>query len=294
MKAILGRCRRYCAAASLLLLGTGAAQAQVGIALEAEYTKFLRYEPVEITVLLRNYSGNTLLFGGREGSDQGYLRFTVDSHANLTVPTLDWNANPVANLILGAGETRKLKLALNELYDLRKDGSYTIKARIGHRRLQDDYESNSITIEIQEGILVISRNVGLPAKDPATPIATMTVSVLLFQDERGSIYCLRAEDKNFVYGTVRLGPRIAAADPQLDADAASDIHVFFQTRPRLFSYSVYTITNKKLELRQQRYYVPEPDLPRLSRATGYLKVVGGRPAKEGTDYRLDRPRSRME
>jgi hypothetical protein len=169
---------------------------------------------------------------------------------------------------------------------LQREGAYTVTAQIGHRRLPNDYQSNPITFEVREGIPVITRNLGLPSSSPTAVIRAMKVSLLLFNDGKGSVYCLRVEDENNVYGTIRLGPQISGAPPQLDADASSDVHVLFQTAPRLYSYSVYSILDGDVRLRQQRYYVSDEGIPRLSREPGYLKVVNGRPAVPGKDYNV--------
>jgi hypothetical protein len=139
---------------------------------------------------------------------------------------------------------------------------------------------------VREGIPVVSRNLGLPSSNPTAPIKTMKASLLLFNDGKGCVYCLRVEDDKNVYATIRLGPQISGAPPQLDADASSDVHILFQSAPRLYSYSVYSIVGGDVRLRQQRYYVADNGIPRLTRAPGYLKVINGRPAVEGKDYEL--------
>lgn len=275
-----------CLSVTGLTVCLSSAFAQIGIALRADHTRFLRFEPIELVIVLRNYSGNTLVFGSGDRKESGYIDFIVDSHTETPVPKLDRHANPAENLILGAGETRELSLAVNRIFNMQRDGSYTIKARVGHPRLSHDYESNSVTVDVQEGLPVVSRIVGMPTAKASEPIRSVTVSLWLFEDENGSLYCLRAEDEKYVYGTIRLGPEIAGGTPELDADAASDIHVLFQTRPRLYSYSVFSIVGYSLKQRVQRYYVSENGAPHLSRMPGCLKVVGGRLAVEGVDYRM--------
>jgi len=273
----------------VMLLTLSVARAQIGIAIRADVTKYLCYEPIEITVIMRNYSGNTLVFNGRDASDRGYLKFEVDTPSEVTVGRLDSKANPVENMILGAGDTQTLKLVLNELFSMQGAGRYRIKAKVGHHRLQSDYESNVVTVDVRKGIPMITRTIGLPAKDHVGPIRSVEAVLLLLNDTAGSMYCLRVEDDKQVYGTVRVAPYISGTKPQMDADANSDIHILIQSRPRLYSYSVYTLANLVLRLRQERYYVGEPTAPRLTREPGFLKAVGGRLAVEGVDYRLSSP-----
>jgi len=275
-----------CTAALFLVGLSSACLAQLGIALESNFDRYLRYEPIEITVVIRNYSGNTLVFSDEGSTNRGHLFFTIETHGNAPVKRVDSRANPVTDLVLGAGETRELSLALNTIYDLQNEGGYTVTAQIGHRRLPNDYQSNPITFEVREGIPIVTRNLGLPSTSSTAAIQALKASLLLFNDGKGALYCLRVEDDTNVYGTVRLGPQIAGAPPQMDADAASDIHVLLQSAPRLYSYSVYTIKNREVRLRQQRFYVAETDVPTLTREPGYLKVINGRPAVEGEDYEI--------
>ena len=293
--------RRYRAlvSARLLLLGLGLAlvasvRAQLSIAVKTDRRHYLRYEPIEVAIQLRNYSGNTLIFGDAEGANRGYLRFVVDRPEGTPVRQIDRSLNPVEDLILGAGENRELRLNLTLFFDLRGEGSYVITAQIGHQRLPSDYRSAPVSIDVREGVPVITRNLGLPQTDGGAVIRAVTASLLLFHDGEEWLYCLRAETDTDVLGTVRLGPQISGSQPQMDADASSDIHVLVQLRSRLFLYAVYGITDSGVRLRQRRYYKPDQYGPRLTQAPGFLHVVGGLPAEEGVGLEEPAPARKNE
>jgi hypothetical protein len=262
------------------------AQAQVSVSLKTDRKHYLRYEPVAITVQLRNYSGNTLIFGDDEGANRGYLRFIVERTQGQEMRPTGRGMNPVADLILGAGESREIALNLNHFFDLRAEGSYVVTAQMGHQRLPSDFRSEPVSIDVREGVPVVTRNLGLPQVDGGANIKALAASLLLFHDGEGWLYCLRAETDDAVLGTVRLGPQISGSQPQMDADAASDIHVLVQVQSRLFLYAVYGLSDAGIRLRQRRYYKPDQYGPRLTQATGYLKVVGGSVAQEGVDVQL--------
>ena len=269
-----------------LLLGVSA-HAQLGITLSANRGRYLRYEPIELSVALRNYSGNTLTFG-KEGGTRGYLFFQVDSHLKRAVMEYKRERNPAEGLILNPGETKQLTVRLNDLFDMQNPSAYTVKAQAGHARLSHDFESLPVTFEIHEGAVVLTRNVGLPGTGGGGKVEEMKVSLLSFQDVDHGVYCLRVEDDNRVYATVRIGRQIRGSLPEMDADGSSDIHVLVQVSARLYSYQVYSLAGKRVKLRQERYYVPEGTFPRLSRSPGYIKVVNGRTAVEGVDYTVER------
>jgi len=274
------------ALAVFLLLAAGAVHAQLGIALAAVDGQFLRYEPIEVTVTLRNYSGNTLAFGEEE-ANKGYLYFHIDAHNGRLVRPLKANTNPVEGLVLNAGETKSLTISLNNFFDLRAPGSYTVKARAGHARLSSDYQSDPVTIEVRDGLTVLTRNVGLPGGEEDGAIKMMKVSLILFPTGQESMYCLRVEDDNLVYGTIRLGRQISSSEPEMDADATSDVHLLFQVTSRFYAYQVYSLTGGRVRLRQESFYLPGNGVPRLSRSPGYITVANGRRAVEGVDYHVD-------
>jgi hypothetical protein len=274
-----------------LVLASGlaavSASAQVSISLKAEHRHYLRYEPVDVIVILRNYSGNTLTFSADEGPARGYLHFLIEDPNGKELRCTDASFNPVDDLVLGAGATKQLRLSLNRAFGMQREGTYTISAQIGHARLPNDYRCEPLSIDVREGLPVITRNVGLPTGSAAAAIKGITVSLLLFHDGERELYCLRAEDDKAVYGTVRLGPKIAGSRPQMDADAASDIHVLVQVQPRLFIYAVYVLSETGVRLRQRQFLKPDESGPRLTRAPGYLKIAGGVPAREGVDVKLE-------
>ena len=61
---------------AMMLFGMGA-HAQLGMKLESEQNCYLRYERVKLRLTVRNYSGNTLVFGGADSTEQGKLTFVV-------------------------------------------------------------------------------------------------------------------------------------------------------------------------------------------------------------------------
>ncbi|MBT4815777.1 MAG: hypothetical protein HON70_08770 [Lentisphaerae bacterium] len=258
------------------------AQPVIGIALESDLNRYVRYELMQVTVTIRNYSGNSLSFG-TETSQHGQLEFLIESDGGFQAPKLDPKANPVADLILSAGETRRLTIGLNQVYDMQREGIFTVSAQIGHERLPNDYRSNSLTIEIRDGVPVWTRTFGLPSGSKTEAIQTRTASLLLFHNSERNIYCLRIEDDTMVYGITRLGPRIGGTVPACDVDAMSNIHTFIQVRSRFYSYRVY---DRNAKLVQDKYYMAEESLPQLTRDSdvGRVMVVGGRPAVPGVDF----------
>ncbi|MBQ7651527.1 MAG: hypothetical protein IJS15_11245 [Victivallales bacterium] len=274
--------------AAILLVAVTDAWAQVGLKLKAERDKYLKYEPIQMSLLVRNYSGNTLLFG-EVGDTQGRLLFDIVSRSGKPVRSLSPKANPIAGMVFAPGESKVLSITLNSLYDLQNDDYYTITAYVEHKRMAKGFKSNTINFEVRDGIIITKRTIGLPTEADNQLIKNVTASLIRFNEGNHSeIYCLRIEDESAVYGTFRLGPYIIGGQPQLDADGTSAIHVLVQVSSRLYSYAVYSLIKGRAVQRMQRYYIPDNGTPQISRSTGYLKILYARPAVEGVDYQVQK------
>ncbi|MFW6367410.1 MAG: hypothetical protein ACOC0L_01970, partial [bacterium] len=76
--------------------------AQLGVKLDLDREHYILYEPIQATIQLRNYAGNTLVFGTEDAAEEvgGYLKFEVIRAGGLSAPDVRKNVNPVENLIL--------------------------------------------------------------------------------------------------------------------------------------------------------------------------------------------------
>jgi hypothetical protein len=272
-------------AGAMMLLGMGA-HAQLGMKLEAEQNCYLRYERVKLRLTVRNYSGNTLVFGGENSTEQGKLTFVIRRQSGQLVKCLDPSANPMEDIILAPGLNRQLVLDINTLFDMQRPDVYKIEARISHHRLPHDCASEPIIVEVKEGNVLKEKVIGLPMKKETDQIRNVKVKLIQFTDSVGSMWCLRVEDDELVYGVFRLGPFMGSSVPQMDVDGSSAIHILIQVGPHLYSYSVYSMIGEVVKLRQQVYYVADGGYPQLSRSSGYLKVEHARVAQQGKDYNL--------
>ncbi|NLF94554.1 MAG: hypothetical protein GX564_11775 [Oligosphaeraceae bacterium] len=259
-------------------------QAQVALQLKVKDTRFLRYEPIDLTLTIRNNSGNTLIFGDSDISS-GRIFFAVNGQNGKVARSFDQGANPAAGLILAAGDTRELNISINMLHDMQREDTYSVTAYLNHDRLSRTHLSNTVDVEVVEGLRMAEKNVGLPSADDSTVIKSIQLLLLLFDAKEEKMYCLRAQDEENVYAVFRLGPYISGSKPQIEIDGSSSIHILIQVRPRLYSYLIYGFVERNLRLRQQRYYVPVDGTPTLDRQTGFLRIVQARVATEGTDFR---------
>lgn len=259
---------------------------QIAVSLESNHPAYLRYEPVRLRITLTNQSGNTLVFGGSTARETGRLLFNVSSLSGRNVRHLDMNANPLSDVIMAPGESKVLYLRLNSLFDIQREDTYTITAVVSHSRLDSRYKSNTLTLEVRDGLEEETRYIGLPSSNSYDKIQKIHFVLLRFRDVEGSLYCLRAEDDRKVYGTFRVGPYIMGGlKPQMEVENGNTLHLLLQVAPRLYCYTTYSVLKNEIRKRQEVYYSAVPGrTPRLGRETGYLKVHNVILARLGKDY----------
>ncbi len=272
-------------ALALGLLTTGGTWAQLGIQITTDRPSYFTFEPVHVTVTLRNNSGNPLVF-----SDQkplaGFVNLKVTSADDRTVALLCPIPNLGMNLILGTGETKDLTVRLDSLFNLQRGGSYLVHALAGHDRLPDDYRSDPAQFVLQSGLPIWQKRLGAPATGAKDQIAARQVCLLLMTERKTDQFALMVEDDNTVYGFKRLGARISGTTPVLDVDALSNVHVLWMSKPRLFEHRVY---DRDLRLLQTTYYIADRAVPTIQRDPdiGRIMITGGRPAIPGVDFKFD-------
>jgi len=259
--------------------------AQIGLELQVTRKRFLRYEPIEVLLTVTNLSGNTLEFSGDTPDKQGKIAFKVQSSVGRDPKIMNTIGNPANGLTLAPGEARTLKVMLNQYFDMQREDGYTVTALLDHNRLPRRHISQPVRVEVQDGLPILVKNIGLPSPKTTGLIKSIQLSLLRFADSDEDIYALRAEDDENVYAVARLGSYIDGEKPQLELEDNSLVHILLQIRPRLYVYYIFGFEGRSLRLRQKRFYVSSDGAPpTLKKDTGYLRITHGKLAREGIDY----------
>ena len=270
----------------LCLLGFQAS-AQLDISAKMSQYRYLLYEPVTVTITLRNNTGNHLRF-----VDGAYLRLEVlNTHGReleINYPkhySTKEELNPIHGLFLASGATKSLDLPIHNLCNLQKPGEYELRVRVGHPRMRTDFRSRQELFVIQKGNEVWTKQVGVPSPDSEGEIRTRDVSILVFRADDGDLYMLKIEDEDYVHAVARLGPHVTGLKPQIQIDARSHIHTLVQEGPRQWNYRVFDIRGQQ---QSYRMYIFDGSNPRLiyDPDLGRVMVSGGRLAIDGVDYNV--------
>jgi hypothetical protein len=259
--------------------------AQLALRLTPDKQRYQCFEPVVVRLTISNVSGNTLEFGGDTRATQGKVNFIVDRVSGRHSRKFSNMSNPAATLKLAPGETKELKLILNQYFDMQQEDNYTIRATVSHGRLPRTHISDPVRIDIRDGFVIATRNIGLPSKSNSDVIKPVQINLMRFSDVDEEIYSLRAEDEENVYAVLRLGPYINGHKPQLELDDSCLFHALLQIRSRLYAYYIFGFEGRNMKLLQKRFYVSADGIPpRLSKSNGYLRITHARLARNGVDY----------
>jgi hypothetical protein len=263
-----------------ILGGLQTASAQLALGIDCSRHRYISYEKINLTITLRNDSGNSLEFDGDDLLHISVINESGDMARKLREP-----GTILKGLKLASGTTRSISFALNTYYAMQNESDYEVYVQVGHPRLRSDFRSNRLLVEVRSGTVVWTRTFGLPALRPNSEITSRQATLLRFQEKEGEIYCLRIEDRDSVYSVFRLARRIIGSEPEGEVDALGNIHVLLRIKARLFLYHVYSYNG---ELKQEKLYAIEETQPSLYRdpQLGKVAVIGGRPALRGVDYLL--------
>ncbi|MCF7854800.1 MAG: hypothetical protein K9N51_08385, partial [Candidatus Pacebacteria bacterium] len=208
------------------------ARAQLEMHLSTDRERYLKYESVNMTLAVRNYTGNDLTFGASPGrSSNSYLTLLLESSRQLGQRSID-AGNLIKNLTLGAGETKRLTINLNELARLQTPATYSVCAELSHPMLRQAFRTNDVDFEVREGHVVWQRTLGVPDayRRDGDVVPERIASIILLREKTSQIYCFLIEDEDKVYCVTRLGKLIFGAEPECGIDAVSNVHVLLRVK----------------------------------------------------------------
>jgi hypothetical protein len=262
-------------AAFLFLAAAASTQAQLRVALGAERSTFLLYEPMIVTVQITNTSGERILLNSG-AQDRPWLSFLVRSMDGRKARTEQpLTLEPVT---LGPGQSTLLSVDLTPIYAIRQTGQYTVQASIqppGGRA----YLTDALVLTVGKGDTIWS-------KDYVEDGTKRVISLIRFIDRRDVALYLRVEEpeENLVYCTTRLGKMISFTSPQAELDGTRGIHIVHPIGPRLYRYTHASPEGQILRQEDRESGATAPSL--AVRPDGVVQFVGGIEQKQ----RTERPR----
>lgn len=255
----------------LLLSFTCVCIAQVEVEVVFDQEHFLRNESLPTKVRVLNLSGQTLHIG----DTPDWLQFEITEVAGRAVRQLD--KVPLADPFdLASAKIGNLSIDLMPYFDLGGIGQYSIVATLKIPQLAKSYSSKPASFNIINGTKLWEREFGVPSTN--TPeVRKYALQQATFLKQLRLYARVTDPEETKVFKVVPLGPIVSFSTPDrqekfLDKDC--NLHVFFQTGARSFSYSVVT-PNGDLISRQTFEYADTRPVLRMSKE-GDIGVLGGR------------------
>ncbi|MHB9139864.1 MAG: hypothetical protein ACYC4Q_10730 [Victivallaceae bacterium] len=287
-----------CLAAGIFFL-LPAVNAQIAIDLSMNRQNYLQFEKVFAKVVLRNDSGHAIVFGHDEKL-QGELLFEIRDAQNVPIKKITQATPPIVGTILKAGETKEFIVPITRYYNLNTPGKYKVMAYITHALFKNEYRSNDCFVNVSEGHMIWSRNVGIPefmkpknksrgedsAQEQTKKIDSRTFNIKTIYEGSRKVYFMVVEDENTVFSIKRFGLALGDEQPQFDTDNLSRLHVLLPLSPRIFSYLVFDVNGN---VEKQEIYKKTTTIPTLVNdpKTGGVILAGGELGKRGVDYQDD-------
>ena len=264
---------------------------QIKLSLEINHKNFHQYEPIFVRVTFVNRTGRFISFSDSAINKGGKLMFRIQDEKDNIMPLRQPGKLPEVNgLSLPNGGTEKMTYCLTKYYKIFKCGKYRVRAILEHPQVAKRWESISdVTFTVGVGETIMEQTVGVPDPDNGMKNKLRKYIMKTFYDGKDRIYYLIVEDDKFIYSVVRLGYDVGtAARPQYKIDALNRLHIILQASPLIFSHFVYNYTGQK-ESRQTYYKTDKSPVLVRDPKTGMVKVVGGRKAIKGVNFKDDDP-----
>jgi len=220
----------------ILLVGTfSTAHAQFEVGLELKRQTFMRGEPMEVTVVIRNLAGKDIIL--RDEGSHHWFGFEINKGSDTPIGPYraDYKNDP---LVILNGDTVRRSIDLLRLYPVNEYGTYKLRAAIYFHETGKYISSELGRLDVSEGRKLFTRTVGVPAsKEGAGEYRVMTL--LSFQQPKEMMLYARVEDEatGTVYGTYPVGRLVGGTTPGAEFDSKNTMHVFHMVSPSQYYLS---------------------------------------------------------
>jgi hypothetical protein len=259
--------------AAALLLAAAPAWSQINLELKLDRTLYVAHEPITGELTIVNLAGRDLIFG--ESGGINWLDFSVtDGRGNLITPVGGQpNERPI---VLGAGQSHKLKVVINRRYPMSNIGTYRVKASVHFPQINRVFEAKPVTVQVTDGQPLWSQIVGVPQGHPDAGTYREFALMTYYHGARSRALYFRLRDNTsgMVFRTFSLGDFLALRPPTQMIDSGNQLHILHMTSPQAYRYTVINIDGEPV--RQQTLYEKGANRPQLKNSGyGEVSVVGG-------------------
>ncbi len=218
-----------------LLALLSAADAQLEVSLDLKRTMFMRGEPMEATVIIRNLAGKDVML--TDTDNEHWFGFEIMKGEGNPIGPYSGTYKNAPQVLLSGGTMRRT-VDLVRLYPVNEYGTYTIRAAIYFQETGKYIVSAPAKIDVSEGRKLWSQTVGVPASKEGAGDYRV-VSLLTFPHPKQIMLYARVVDEKTgtVFCTYPLGRYLAGADLGHEFDRENSLHVLHMIGPSQYYLS---------------------------------------------------------
>lgn len=241
--------------------------AQITVTIRADHNRYLLYEPMPVTVTIRNEFNAPLVFG--DGEEAAEFAFDVEQAPGDPVRAL--GPRPVERLqAVPPWQSESFVVDLLRTYQIHRQGPYRIVARVTIGDM--DFVSNRLLIDVLPGMEL--QRASAVAEDGSR--RSLSLRTLVRARHEYVFLQILDEDRSIRFTTRDLGTIIRHVPPLLRVGQDGSVHVLHQSAPARITHSVTTLDGGAISA---TFYgasaAARPDL--VADRRGRLRVVGVEP-----------------
>lgn len=245
---------------------------QVNVSVILDQEQFLPGESVPIKVRVVNHSGQTLSFG----EDNSWLRLNVQAADSFVVSCVgEVPVTGVFSLPPSKMATKELDIA--PYFTLTRPGRYSVTATVLIKEWSQSLTSPPESFDVISGAKLWEKVFGVPGSkraDGSPEVRKYLLHQANYVRSQIRLYVRItdvAEERTF--RVVPVGPMVSFSRPKALVDGDSNLHVLYQSGPRVSTYCLINPDGDVLKYEKREY---SGSRPRLSAADdGTIGVVGG-------------------
>lgn len=254
--------------------------AQLSVTMKVDRNTYLENEPVTAVVSITNRSGREIFFHSKtEGRiNRSWLDFSMRESGGKTLNRRNHGVFRAAKLPAGQSISRRVNLS--SLYQISRQGNFSINAKI----IVDgqSFQSNATHFTVSSGTVYST----LPFGAPGTKYPDREYRVITFNDGQNTSIYTAVHDKRtkLSLSTSRLSTALLFQRPQATLDGKNNLHVLYLSTPEIF---VHASINKDGGLINTQFLKRSSGgVPSFTAfANGDIKVRGGIPYDPAKDVK---------
>jgi hypothetical protein len=261
---------------AVMLAGLSARAQSTGVevSLVMDESVFLPGEAVLVGVRIANLSGRALTFG----TTTNWLNFHLETKRGAIIDRQS-DVPVVGQFTLEATQVGTKWWNIQPYFDFEKPGAYVVHVEMRLPEWDEQLLSDGLTFTVQGARKTWEVAIGVPPgpgqSHEAPEIRRYALQTATRRDGRKLYARVTDESETQIYRVVLLDRMLSFDNREQQVDAASRLHVLFQTGGITYTYCVLN-PNGDLVIRE-RHDITSEGRPRLAKdAEGLIQVAGGR------------------